>query len=79
MHQPCTQDMMFAILKNLAENDVAIKGNGVLEVLADGSVLERLNQITYQRLVIFMSLITGEVSDYAQATQLMARSNTERW
>jgi transcription termination factor Rho len=30
------QDMMFAILKQLAENDVPIYGEGVLEVLADG-------------------------------------------
>ena len=30
------QDMMFAILKQLAENDVAIYGLGVLEVLQDG-------------------------------------------
>ncbi len=30
------QDMMFAILKRLAENDVAIYGIGVLEVLQDG-------------------------------------------
>ena len=30
------QDMMFACLKTLAENDVAIYGNGVLEVLSDG-------------------------------------------
>ena len=30
------QDMMFAILKQLAENDVAIFGRGVLETLADG-------------------------------------------
>jgi transcription termination factor Rho len=30
------QDMMFAILKQLAENDVAIYGAGVLEVLQDG-------------------------------------------
>jgi transcription termination factor Rho len=30
------QDMMFAILKTLAENDVAIFGSGVLEVLQDG-------------------------------------------
>ncbi len=30
------QDMMFAILKQLAENDVAIFGGGVLEVLQDG-------------------------------------------
>ncbi len=30
------QDMMFAILKSLAENDVAIHGDGVLEALQDG-------------------------------------------
>jgi transcription termination factor Rho len=30
------QDMMFAILKQLAENDVAIHGTGVLETLSDG-------------------------------------------
>ncbi len=30
------QDMMFAILKRLAENDIAIFGDGVLEVLPDG-------------------------------------------
>ncbi|MFN0043852.1 MAG: transcription termination factor Rho [Alphaproteobacteria bacterium] len=30
------QDMMFAILKSLAENDVAIHGDGVLETLQDG-------------------------------------------
>lgn len=30
------QDMMFAILKQLAENDVAIFGDGVLEILQDG-------------------------------------------
>jgi transcription termination factor Rho len=30
------QDMMFAILKQLAENDVAIYGDGVLEILQDG-------------------------------------------
>jgi|TARA_R110002072_G_scaffold12038_10_gene53030 transcription termination factor Rho len=30
------QDMMFAMLKQLAENDVAIFGGGVLEVLQDG-------------------------------------------
>jgi transcription termination factor Rho len=30
------QDMMFAILKHLAENEVAIFGDGVLEVLQDG-------------------------------------------
>ena len=30
------QDMLFSILKKLAKNEVAIYGNGVLEVLADG-------------------------------------------
>jgi transcription termination factor Rho len=30
------QDMMFAILKQLAENDVPISGTGVLEILQDG-------------------------------------------
>jgi transcription termination factor Rho len=30
------QDMMFAILKQLAEDDVAIYGMGVLETLSDG-------------------------------------------
>src|SRR5271167_4443954 len=30
------QDMMFAILKQLAENEVAIYGDGVLEILQDG-------------------------------------------
>ena len=31
-----TQDIMFAILKQLAEDEVSIYGSGVLEVLADG-------------------------------------------
>ena len=30
------QDIMFAILKQLAENDVPIFGDGVLEILQDG-------------------------------------------
>ena len=30
------QDMMFAILKQLAENDIIISGDGVLEILQDG-------------------------------------------
>lgn len=30
------QDMLFAILKNLAENDQAIHGEGTLEILSDG-------------------------------------------
>ena len=30
------QDIMFAILKTLAENDQAIHGDGTLEILSDG-------------------------------------------
>jgi len=30
------QDMMFAILKQLADSDTTITGDGVLEVLTDG-------------------------------------------
>lgn len=30
------QDMMFAILKRMADNDVAIYGDGVMEILSDG-------------------------------------------
>jgi len=42
-----TQDMMFAILKQLAENDVVIKGNGVLEVLSDGFGVLRAPESNY--------------------------------
>src|SRR6201982_3614688 len=41
------QDMMFAILKQLAENDVAIFGDGVLEILQDGFGFLRSPQANY--------------------------------
>jgi transcription termination factor Rho len=41
------QDMMFAILKQLAENDVAIFGGGVLEVLQDGFGFLRSPEANY--------------------------------
>ena len=41
------QDMMFAILKQLAENDVAIYGIGVLEVLQDGFGFLRSPEANY--------------------------------
>ncbi len=41
------QDMMFAILKQLAENDIAISGNGVLEVLQDGFGFLRSPEANY--------------------------------
>ena len=42
-----TQDMMFAILKNLAENEVTILGAGVLEVLSDGFGFLRAPESNY--------------------------------
>ena len=41
------QDMMFAILKQLAENDVVISGNGVLEILQDGFGFLRSPEANY--------------------------------
>jgi transcription termination factor Rho len=41
------QDMMFAILKQLAENDVTISGDGVLEVLSDGFGFLRSAEANY--------------------------------
>ncbi len=41
------QDMMFAILKQLAEDDVAIFGDGVLEVLQDGFGFLRSPEANY--------------------------------
>ena len=41
------QDMMFAILKTLAENDIPIFGDGVLEVLQDGFGFLRSPEANY--------------------------------
>ena len=41
------QDMMFAILKQLAENDVQISGDGVLEILQDGFGFLRSPEANY--------------------------------
>ncbi len=41
------QDMMFAILKQLADNDVPIYGEGVLEVLSDGFGFLRSPEANY--------------------------------
>jgi transcription termination factor Rho len=41
------QELMFAILKQLAENDVPISGNGVLEVLSDGFGFLRSPEVNY--------------------------------
>jgi len=41
------QDMMFAILKQLAENDVIISGDGVLEILQDGFGFLRSPEANY--------------------------------
>ncbi len=41
------QDMMFAILKHLADNEQAIYGDGVLEILPDGFGFLRSSQANY--------------------------------
>ncbi|MEC8462322.1 MAG: Rho termination factor N-terminal domain-containing protein, partial [Pseudomonadota bacterium] len=41
------QDIMFAILKQLAENDVSIFGDGVLEILQDGFGFLRSPEANY--------------------------------
>jgi transcription termination factor Rho len=41
------QDMMFAILKQLADNEVAIYGNGVMEILSDGFGFLRSPEANY--------------------------------
>ncbi len=41
------QDMMFAILKQLAQNDIAIFGDGVLEILQDGFGFLRAPEANY--------------------------------
>jgi len=41
------QDMMFAVLKQLAENDVPISGDGALEVLSDGFGFLRSPEANY--------------------------------
>ncbi|MCX8501461.1 MAG: transcription termination factor Rho [Alphaproteobacteria bacterium] len=41
------QDMMFAILKRLAENEITIFGDGVLEILSDGFGFLRSPQSNY--------------------------------
>jgi transcription termination factor Rho len=41
------QDLVFAVLKSLAENDVPIFGDGVLEILQDGFGFLRSAQANY--------------------------------
>src|SRR5207302_1557725 len=41
------QEMMFAVLKQLAENDVTISGDGALEVLSDGFGFLRSPEANY--------------------------------
>jgi len=49
------QELMFAILKSLAEKDVPISGDGVLEVLQDGFGFLRSPESNYlPALMIFM-------------------------
>ena len=49
------QEILFAILKKLAEKGEEITGMGVLQLLQDGfGFLRALNQIIYQEQMIFM-------------------------
>ena len=41
------QDMMFAILKQLADNEIPISGDGVLEILQDGFGFLRSPEANY--------------------------------
>merc|ERR1712093_316679 len=41
------QDILFSVLKRLAKNEVAIYGNGVLEVLSDGFGFLRAPEANY--------------------------------
>ena len=76
------QDMMFAILKQLASNDVTIFGGGVLEVLQDGFGFLRSPESNYlpgpddiyvsPSQVRRFSLRTGDTVDEKFARQRMA-------
>lgn len=70
------QDMLFAILKVLAEKDTSIEGDGVLEILQDGFGFLRSAQANYLPApMIFMSRPARfAASDYAQAIRLKAPS-----
>ena len=74
------QDMMFAILKQLAENDTAIFGDGVLEILQDG-----FGFLEARRRTICLALTTSTsaparcvVSGFGPAIRSKARSAHRR-
>ena len=64
------QDMMFTILKTLAENDVPIFGSGVLEVLQNGKVEQRFlvvggfAEVTSERCTV----LADEATPFEQVT-----------
>ena len=75
-----TQDMMFAILKQLAENDIVIRGTGVLEVLSDGfGFCARRNQtICPGRMIFIFHLARSDGLGCAQAIQWKARLEPQK-
>ena len=74
------QDMMFAILKQLAQNDVAIYGSGVLEVLSDGFGFLRAPESNYLpgRMTSMSRQTRSGVSGFAPAIRSKARSARRR-
>ena len=54
------QEMMFAILKQLAANEIAIFGDGVLETLQDGFAIRRA--AVERRIPCFTSLDTARAA-----------------
>ncbi len=75
------QDMMFAILKQLANNDVAIYGSGVLEVLSDGFGFLRAPESNYLPGPDDIYVSPSQCVDLAcgQETLLKAKSERPRW
>ena len=67
--------MMFACLKKLADNDIAIYGDGVLEVLSDGFGFLRSPESNYLAGPddIYISLTKLENLVFVQVTQLRVK------
>src|SRR3546814_16033491 len=62
------QDMMFAILKQLAENDIAIYGDGVPEILQDGFGFLRSPEANYLPVPDDISVSPGRVRRFSLRT-----------
>ena len=75
------QELMFAILKQLAARDVDITGTGVVEVLQDGFGFLRSPDVELPRRPrrhLRLALADPDASDCAPATRSKARSEARR-